>query len=35
MANSVNVFQYSPNFARPDLSGVHPNLFVLRAQVDW
>jgi phosphate-selective porin len=35
MANWVNVFQYSANFNRPDLNGIHPNLFVLRAQVDW
>jgi phosphate-selective porin OprO/OprP len=35
MANWVNVFQYSANFARPDLNGIHPQLFVMRAQVDW
>ena len=35
MANWVNVFQYSANFNRPDLNGINPNLFVLRAQVDW
>jgi phosphate-selective porin OprO and OprP len=35
MANWVNVFQYSANFNRPDLNGIHPNIFILRAQVDW
>jgi phosphate-selective porin OprO and OprP len=35
MANWVNVFQYSANFNRPDLNGIHPQLFELRAQVDW
>jgi phosphate-selective porin OprO and OprP len=35
MANWVNVFQFSAPFNRPDLDGIHPNLFVLRAQVDW
>jgi len=35
MANWVNVFQYSAPFNRPDLNGIHPNFFVLRAQVDW
>jgi len=27
--------QYSANYARPDLNGIHPQLFELRAQVDW
>jgi phosphate-selective porin OprO and OprP len=35
MANWVNVFQYSANYNRPDLNGIHPQLFVMRAQVDW
>jgi phosphate-selective porin OprO/OprP len=35
MANWVNVFQYSAPFNRPDLNGIHPNSFILRAQVDW
>jgi phosphate-selective porin OprO and OprP len=35
MANWVNVFQYSAPFNRPDLKGIHPNMFVFRAQVDW
>jgi phosphate-selective porin OprO/OprP len=35
MANWINVFQYSAPFNRPDLNGIHPNFFILRAQVDW
>jgi len=35
MANWVNVLQYSANFNRPDLNGIHPQLFEIRAQVDW
>jgi phosphate-selective porin OprO/OprP len=35
MANWVNVFQYSAPFNRPNLNGIHPNPFELRAQVDW
>jgi phosphate-selective porin OprO/OprP len=35
MANWVNVLQYSANVGRPDLNGIHPNLFEIRAQVDW
>jgi phosphate-selective porin OprO/OprP len=35
MANWVDVFQYSANFNRPDLNGTHPQLFEIRAQVDW
>jgi phosphate-selective porin OprO and OprP len=35
MANWVNVLQYSANFNRPDLNGIHPQLFELRAQVNW
>jgi len=35
MANWVNVLQYSAPFNRPDLNGIHPQLFVMRAQVDW
>ncbi len=35
LANWVNVFQYSAPFNRPDLNGIHPNMFILRAQVDW
>ena len=35
MANWVDVFQYSANYNRPDLNGIHPQLFELRAQVDW
>ena len=35
MANWVNTVQYSANWARPDLNGIHPQAFELRAQVDW
>jgi phosphate-selective porin OprO/OprP len=35
MANWVNVLQYSANSNRPDLNGIHPQLFVMRAQVNW
>lgn len=35
MANWVNVLQYSANFSRPDINGIHPQLFVIRAQVNW
>ena len=35
MANWIDVFQYSAPFNRPDLNGIHPQLFVLRAQVAW
>jgi phosphate-selective porin OprO and OprP len=33
--NWVDVFQYSANYARPDLNGIHPQLSLVRAQVDW
>ena len=35
MFNWVDVFQYSANYSRPDLNGIHPQLFLVRAQVDW
>jgi phosphate-selective porin OprO and OprP len=35
MANWVNVLQLAAPFNRPDLNGIHPNLFELRAQVNW
>jgi phosphate-selective porin OprO and OprP len=35
MANWVHVLQLSAPFNRPDINGIHPNLFVMRAQVDW
>jgi hypothetical protein len=35
MANWVNVLQYSANYNRPDIIGIHPQLFVMRAQVNW
>jgi phosphate-selective porin OprO/OprP len=35
MANWVNVFQYSAPYNLRDINGIHPQLFVLRAQVNW
>lgn len=35
MANWVDVLQYSANYNRPDINGIHPQLFVMRAQVTW
>jgi hypothetical protein len=35
MANWVNVRQLAAPFNRPDLNGIRPNLFELRAQVNW
>ncbi|HMK90087.1 MAG TPA: porin [Methylocystis sp.] len=35
MANWVNVVQYAAPYTRPDINGIHPQLFELRAQVDW
>jgi phosphate-selective porin OprO and OprP len=35
MANWIDVFQFSAPYNRPDLNGIHPQLFVLRAQVAW
>jgi hypothetical protein len=35
MANWVNVLQLAAPFNRPDLIGIHPNLFELQAQVNW
>jgi len=35
MANWVHVLQLSAPFNRPDINGIHPNLFEVRAQVDW
>jgi phosphate-selective porin OprO and OprP len=35
MANWVNVFQYSAPFNLPNINGIHPNLFAIRAQVNW
>jgi phosphate-selective porin OprO and OprP len=35
MANWVHVLQLAAPFNRPDIDGIHPNLFVMRAQVDW
>ena len=35
MANWVNVLQLAAPFDRPYLNGAHPNIFVMRAQVNW
>jgi phosphate-selective porin OprO and OprP len=35
MANWVHVLQLAAPFNRPDIDGIHPNLFEVRAQVDW
>jgi len=35
MFNWIDVFQYSANYNRPDLNGIHPQLFVLRTQIAW
>jgi phosphate-selective porin OprO and OprP len=35
MANWVHVLELAAPFNRPDINGIHPNLFVMRAQVDW
>jgi phosphate-selective porin OprO and OprP len=35
MANWIDVLQYSANFNRPDLNGIHPQLFCIRGQVSW
>ena len=35
MANWVDVLQLAAPYNRPDLNGIHPQLFELRAQVNW
>lgn len=35
MANWVHVLQLSAPFNRPDINGINPDLFEVRAQVDW
>ncbi|MDQ6703340.1 MAG: porin [Pseudomonadota bacterium] len=35
MANWVHVLALAAPFNRPDINGIHPNLFEIRAQVDW
>lgn len=35
MANWVRTLQLSAPYDRPYLNGIHPNIFVMRAQVDW
>jgi phosphate-selective porin OprO/OprP len=35
MANWVSVLQLAAPFNRPNINGVHPQIFVMRAQVNW
>ncbi len=35
MANWINVLQLAAPFDRPFLNGIHPNIFLMRAQVNW
>ena len=35
MANWINVLQLAAPFDRPSLNGIHPNIFLMRAQVNW
>ena len=35
MANWINVVNLSAPYNRPYLNGIHPNIFVVRAQVNW
>jgi phosphate-selective porin OprO/OprP len=35
MWNWVNVLQLAAPFDRPYLNGIHPNIFVMRGQVNW
>ena len=35
MANWVSVVQYAAPYNRQDINGIHPNAFIMRAQVDW
>src|ERR1700730_3477039 len=35
MTNWVHVLQLAAPLQRPDINGIHPNLFEVRAQVDW
>jgi phosphate-selective porin OprO and OprP len=35
MFNWVNVLQLAAPYNRPDLNGIHPQLFVVRSQVNW
>ncbi|MBI1867035.1 MAG: porin [Methylocystis sp.] len=35
MANWVRVMNLSAPFAQPFVNGAHPNIFLMRAQVDW
>jgi phosphate-selective porin OprO and OprP len=35
MANWVNVLQLAAPWNRPNINGIHPQIFLMRAQVDW
>jgi phosphate-selective porin OprO/OprP len=35
MANWINVLQLAAPYDRPTLNGIHPNIFLMRAQVNW
>ena len=35
MANWINVLQLAAPYDRPSLNGIHPNIFLMRAQVNW
>jgi phosphate-selective porin len=35
LANWVHVLELAAPYNRPDINGIHPNLFEVRAQVDW
>jgi hypothetical protein len=35
MANWINVLQLAAPFDRSYLNGMHPNIFLMRAQVNW
>jgi phosphate-selective porin OprO and OprP len=35
MANWIRVMQLAAPFDRPFLNGIHPNIFLMRAQVNW
>ena len=35
MANWVSVLQLAAPFNRPNINGIHPQIFEMRAQVNW
>jgi phosphate-selective porin OprO/OprP len=35
MANWVNVLQLAAPWNRPNINGIHPQIFEMRAQVNW